>query len=328
MSKSRNAGSVIFGFDYQVDAAICLFLRDIEKIKKIKVEGKFEDIEEFIDDDSVIYCQVKSVHNPQKYNALTKKLKDAIESLSDCPIINNDSLRYCSNQIDPLINSSPLFSANDVLIYHYSDLDIDSKNRIKKYFKNSSSKYEKMSVIKIPYNVSKDINTKRHFIIEEAKKFLINIKEDTAHSSELVSTWHDYFRNSATSSDSKFFISKKEFVWIIIGHLLNQRINKIDINDESLIEDVERQYEDLIIYKVNNFEIATKIIGLYIEQFHTGRWTDINSFVNFNLNELSVLIYGDDSIDQIMKIALNAIVNSIIKMRTRIDRIKKGAKLC
>jgi hypothetical protein len=329
MGKSRNASSVIFGVEYQIDAAICLFLRDIEKIDKIKVEGIFEDIEEFLEDNSIIYCQVKSVYDPNKTNGSTNKLKKAIESLSECPIKDNDSLLYCSNQIDPLIKDSPLFSGNNVLIYKFNELDTLSQDLIKKYFKQlSSRKYESLSVIKIPYNVSSDVETKKHFIIEEAKKFMIKIKIDTAYSSGLVSIWHDFFGNSATGKGTNFCVTKKEFIWVIIAHLLNQRINKIDIDDESLIEEVERKYESLIRSKINNFEITTKIIGLYKEQQNLSLRSDINSFIKYNLDELSLLIYGVKLIDEIEELALNSIVVSILKIRTNIDRIKKGAKLC
>lgn len=329
MGKDRNACSVIFGIEYQIDAAICLFLRDIHKIEKIKVEGKFEDIEEFLNNDSIIYCQVKSVYDPKNTNVSSSKLKKAIESLSECPIDINDGLLYCSNQVDPLIKKSPLYSGNDILIYKFNDLDTPSQDLIKKYFNKIPSKnYESLSVIKIPYNVSSDIDTKRHFIIEEAKKFLLKANTDTAFSSELVTTWHDYFNNSATGKGIKFYITKKEFTWIVIAKLMNQRIFNINVDDESLIEEVESKYESLIRNKINSFEITAKIIGLYKEQLKLGLWSNIQSYIKYNIDTLSLLIYGHISIDEIEEFALIAIVNSILKLRTKIDRIKKVANIC
>ena len=75
MGTNRNAGAVIFGFDYQIDAAICLFVRNIKLIEKIKVEGKYEDIEQILSDGSIIYCQVKSVIDATKDSKQVKKQK-------------------------------------------------------------------------------------------------------------------------------------------------------------------------------------------------------------------------------------------------------------
>lgn len=45
MSKSRRANAVIFGFDFQVNAAIVLMLENIEDLKSLRLEGNYEDIE-------------------------------------------------------------------------------------------------------------------------------------------------------------------------------------------------------------------------------------------------------------------------------------------
>ena len=106
-----------------------MFLKRLRSIKKIKVEGKYEDIEQILDDGSKIYCQVKSVIDDQKDSTTTirKKLKDALTSLSKCILNEKDQLLYCSNQKDLLISKSPLFSNEDILMYQFSELDDDSK---------------------------------------------------------------------------------------------------------------------------------------------------------------------------------------------------------
>lgn len=42
---SRRADQVMFGFEFQVNAAIILMLRNIKSLDTIRIEGNYEDIE-------------------------------------------------------------------------------------------------------------------------------------------------------------------------------------------------------------------------------------------------------------------------------------------
>ena len=44
MERSRRADAVVFGFDFQVNAAIVLFLENIEEVEKICLRSNYEDI--------------------------------------------------------------------------------------------------------------------------------------------------------------------------------------------------------------------------------------------------------------------------------------------
>ena len=44
MAKSRRANAVVFGFDFQVNAAIVLMIENIEDLKSLRLEGNYEDI--------------------------------------------------------------------------------------------------------------------------------------------------------------------------------------------------------------------------------------------------------------------------------------------
>lgn len=45
MAKSRRVNAVMFGFDFQVNAAIILMIENIEDLKSLCFEGNYEDIE-------------------------------------------------------------------------------------------------------------------------------------------------------------------------------------------------------------------------------------------------------------------------------------------
>lgn len=41
----RNASYTLFGWDFQVNAAIFIFLKNLKDIDKVRLEGKLQDIE-------------------------------------------------------------------------------------------------------------------------------------------------------------------------------------------------------------------------------------------------------------------------------------------
>lgn len=45
MNKNRRANSVVFGFDFQINAAIILMLENLRELDFLRLEGNHEDIE-------------------------------------------------------------------------------------------------------------------------------------------------------------------------------------------------------------------------------------------------------------------------------------------
>lgn len=60
----RSADSVMFGFDFQVNAAIVLMLEDIKGLRSIRLEGDYEDIELSYDNGEYVLAQAKSITDP------------------------------------------------------------------------------------------------------------------------------------------------------------------------------------------------------------------------------------------------------------------------
>ena len=58
---NRRANATVFGFDFQINAAIVLMLKNIQELKSLKLEGDYEDIELELENGSYILAQAKSV---------------------------------------------------------------------------------------------------------------------------------------------------------------------------------------------------------------------------------------------------------------------------
>lgn len=84
MSKSRRANAVIFGFDFQVNAAIVLMLENIQELNSLKLEGNYEDIEITLDNGEYILAQAKAVEKSSvDFQNVRQNLKKALISLSE-----------------------------------------------------------------------------------------------------------------------------------------------------------------------------------------------------------------------------------------------------
>ena len=330
MTTIEKTGAIIFGFDYQIDAAICLFLKRLRSIKKIKVEGKYEDIEQILDDGSKIYCQVKSVIDDQKDSTTTirKKLKDALTSLSKCILNEKDQLLYCSNQKDLLISKSPLFSNEDILMYQFSELDDDSKKIIKKYFKGDISNLEKLIIIKIPYKLASDAETRCHYINREISSFLVSINENEGYYKELRKEWHEFLKGTAYDQKGLFSISKKEMMLVVLLILLDKYIKNEDyINDISLENALDEQYEELKKKKILSFEIFNKLQGIFYEEkfkYSSIRNEELRMIFNDRKNEIITAIYGDEIAPNELETETSySIFAGTLRLRSKTMKIKE-----
>lgn len=331
MAKNRNASAVIFGFDYQVDAAICLFIRNISEIEKIKVEGKYEDIEQVMSNGSIIYCQIKSVIDPINTTDTTKrnKIKNALESLSKCPITNNDKLMYCSNQKDILISNAGLFSANNILEYEYDYLDDASKNLIRKYFKGQMDKCKALSIIKIPYNIATDNKTRRAFIYDSVKEFLLSVREEPALSYSICQAWHEYLKNSSYGKPGEYFLTKKELIWVLIASIISNRIDYDLVDDEQIVDDVKKRCDDLFLNKLLNFEIFNKLNFIYEEEKNklVGSKVMIADIFEKKKEEIVNIVFSKNQYDDIDISTTFIIFSAVVRLKNRIKTIKEGCKI-
>ena len=63
MEKDRRANAVLFGFDFQVNAAIVLMLENIKELQSLRLESENEDIDLELVSGKHILAQAKSVVN-------------------------------------------------------------------------------------------------------------------------------------------------------------------------------------------------------------------------------------------------------------------------
>lgn len=131
---NRRANSVMFGFDFQVNAAIVLMLKNIKELSSLKLEGEYEDIELKLEDGSYILAQAKGIEAASSdFRNVRKNLKKALNTLSEgSRDIEVRKLILITNSLNPLNEETNIFFGESYR--DYNTLPPSSKKIIDNYF--------------------------------------------------------------------------------------------------------------------------------------------------------------------------------------------------
>ena len=104
MGKDRRANAVLFGFDFQVNAAIVLMLENIKELQSLRLESENEDIDIELYSGNHILAQAKAIVNSSTdFTNVRSNLKKALESLSEgTKKVKTEKLILITNSPNPL----------------------------------------------------------------------------------------------------------------------------------------------------------------------------------------------------------------------------------
>ena len=119
---NRNASYTLFGWDFQINAAIFIFLKNIKEIDRLRLEGELQDIEIIKKDKSKIYAQAKAIYKYDDYTNVIANLKSALSSLNESKQKDSDcnEIIYVTNTPNPFKKDMGYFSG--VTNLRYEDL--------------------------------------------------------------------------------------------------------------------------------------------------------------------------------------------------------------
>lgn len=269
-----NASASAFGWQFQVDAAIFLFLYYIDEVDEIVVEGKYQDIELLCKNSRHIYAQAKSIHNGSLDNR-SSKLEDAIISLVKTPADLNkgDELLYISNYEAP-IKRTEIFKNKVVRLKNASDEKAEFCIQIERIITkleaivdkatpSKKTKYQELinriCAINVddfmvstiypyintenPRDMFKEIENKINEIL--TIKFDIQSPYLQRFVQSLLTEWHETFLVNATMPNDKKHkkMSKEELLWQIVVILSEINIDISDLFDSEIDPDLIDEYE-------------------------------------------------------------------------------------
>lgn len=312
----NDASYVPFGFAFQADAGILLFIKHFSEVKSMSIESHLQDIELVKKNGELILAQAKSSQNPMNANNEKDKLIDALFSLIKCNNNASDMLIYISNLPDPLkSNDKNEFDLREVNYKYLSSKAVSNvDNAIEKLKVKLTNKIEDSNTNKKIREKSKiilkhlvDLNKEKLYFIS-IPKYYGDIKEDRVceiikqiqiflsdkmkyapslallMSKQIYDIWHNkcFFDSTLSAKSDKKFIKKDDLIWPLIT-LFSEKMNLLDLQ-EIIDEEITSEIHEKINYlshdfiKLNDFELVNKILSSYEE------YKKLNPIKNSRLN--------------------------------------------
>ncbi len=298
---SNDASASSFGWNFQANAGIFLFLKYVQNATDIKIESKLQDIEITLINGSKIFAQAKSAQDYTAAKDKKEKFKDAIVSLARNRQ-NNNQLIYISN-IPDTFKSATNFFDNSIVSYNsclsnvkkeiddiFQSIILSIENKIKKEkeqarknklseIKNKVEQFDKSSLFISAINPYFGDEENRYIKISDTVlSFLVDyikLNRDDAISikQRLLEHWQLRLEHNSTVSDKcdTKKITKADFAWPIAAYLIDNDLSEINdclsfTPDKSITNEVNRIMELPTSIYHERFEFSNKVLQEF-EQF-------------------------------------------------------------
>lgn len=335
VAKSRRANAVMFGFDFQVNAAIVLMIENIEDLKSLRLEGNYEDIELELQNNRYILAQAKAVEKSSSdFRNVRKNLEKALVSLSEGgQKVDAKQLILITNSPNPLNEdaSRSIFWGNA----HRTFLSLPetSQELIRGYLDNISYPLDvnKFMIQVLPFETDEDIE--RYKVIRKVvDDFIGDLNLNIPGlGKKLLKIWYEEVFKNGTKKEAVIQLKKKDIVWpimVIATDIVYCDDSFADIFDSSAYDEIVRQYKDTIESCCERCEFFIKVLCDYNTYQTTKKLSD--KALDFAMNKWQDYLseFELDGMDEEMQKGLvQIILYRIVRNRIVIQNIKKGVKL-
>ena len=331
---SRNASYTLFGWDFQVNAAIFIFLKNLKNIDKVRLEGKLQDVEFIKKDNSKIFAQAKSIYKYDDYTNVISNLKSALKSLDEAqekdPLCNE--VIYVTNTPNPFNSDMGFFSG--VTKTDYEGLPTSCKTIVDSIMiKDSlnSLNTQQFSIQVIPFH-GDDLDNRYKYIKELVNELLADLNlAGSGFAPSLLNVWHNEIFKNGTIPDTEIHIKKSELIWPLIFLVTDQASDEwlSQELDEDVYEEVKSKYRNIINNATDRFETYTKVVSDYRDYAFTGSNREkIKKFISESWDKYKSEIDTNNMLsDEEQEYVIKIVLHKIIVKKDYISRIKTGAGL-
>ena len=321
---NRTATSVLFGFDFQANAAIVLMLENIKDMSSIRLEGS-EDIEINLNNGSSILAQAKSVVNSSTdFSNVLSNLKKSIISLSEAEhklgVVKE--FIYITNTPNPF-NEKQL----NPIFYGASQRDYKINKIISKIEKPLDTSKFKIQIL--PFETDND-NERYKCVMNAIGDFIPKLGNISIAKDNLHGIWvKDLFR-SGTKRMSDIKLTKKDIIWPLIVLVTQNENYDEDEFDDSEIYELSRSYEAIINTCSEKYEFVTKVLCAYNVFYKEAKQSERKrKFIEMESSKFAYLFEGESVSlsNTLQEKLLQIIVRNILNKRIQIDNIKNAVNL-
>lgn len=334
--RDRRAHAVLFGFDFQVNAAIVLMLENIRELKSLRLEGNEEDIELTLEDDRKILAQAKSVENASSdFSNVRANLKKALITLSEgAQKAETKQLIFITNSPNPFNDQNSRNIFWGPTRRPFSTLPPSAQEIVIEYLKTIDNPLDPHKFIVQVFPFETDDETERYKAVMQAiNDFIGSLNANTSPGlgKKLLQVWHNDIFVNGSKKDVAIQLNKKNIIWPII--VLETDITRceesfIEQFDVGVYDEVVHLYGETIdsccervdfftrvLYDYNQFQCNKKPMDKCLE-FVDCSWEDYKS-------EFAVSGIDSEALEALTK----TVLYNVVRRRIIINKIKQGANL-
>lgn len=335
MVRVRRADAVVFGFDFQVNSAIVLFLENIKDVKSLRLEGNYEDIEIELNNGQYVLAQAKAVEKASTdFRNVRANMQKAIISLSE------GNQRVKAKELIMITNSPNPFNdkvSMSVFYGHshrkYDTLPDSAKELVDRYLSTISKPLDtdKFMVHVIPFETDDD-RERYKVIMECINNFIGDINPDIPGlGRKLLDVWHWQVFDNGGKHNSEIKLKKKDIIWPILVTILEDRSCDDDFLeqfDAGIYEEVRYRYSEIIENHCERCEFFIKILSEYNSFISSKKPKDkIFDFIKEKWLMFKDEFSSEDIDDEIKEAITKIVMYRVIKRRLAINRVKEGTNL-
>lgn len=338
MAKSRRANAVVFGFDFQVNAAIVLMIENIEDLKSLRLEGNYEDIEIELENNQYILAQAKAVERSSSdFRNVRKNLEKSLISLSEGnQKVDAQRLILITNSPNPLNEEASRSIFWGDAHREFLSLPESSQELIRRYLDNINQPLDtdKFMIQILPFETDNDIE--RYKVVKRVvDDFIGDLNLNIPGlGKKLLSIWHEEVFENGTKKDAAIQLKKKDLIWPImvvatdVGYCDN---SFADIFDSSAYDEIVRQYRETIESCCERCEFFIKVLCDYNTyqttkkpsekclDFVMNKWRDY--LLEFELDGMDEEIAILDTVFKSIE-SLGGSINSDLSVKIRDDIVR------
>ena len=335
MNKDRRADAVLFGFDFQVNAAIVLMLENIKSLCTLRLESTNEDIDIELHNGKHILAQAKSIVNSSTdFRNVRNNLKKALKSLSEgSKKVETEKLIFITNSPNPLNESASHDQFWGPSRRSFDQLPKSAKTIINKYLTKIEQplNVNQFVIQVIPFET--DVESEQYKAVAKViDDFIGDLKLDIPGiGKQLHRLWRNEVFKNGTKKDTNIILSKKNLIWPII--VITTDIERIDRDfteqfDSGLFDEVVRRFREVIDSCCERVEFFTKILFDFNSYQYTGKPNEKTiSFVKGHWRNYATELEGCGIDSETVEALSKVIVYNVIRRRYEINRIKREVSL-
>ena len=335
MLKSRRADAVVFGFDFQVNAAIVLFLQNVEQVEKIRLEGNYEDIEIQLNSGEMVMAQAKAVEKASfDFNNVRKNIKKALRSLSEADNkVNARDLIVITNSPNPFNDTQSMSAFYGHAHRKYDSLPPTAKEMVDKYLNELDKPLDvnKLTIQVLPFETDDD-DERYKVILQIINDFVGRLKTNVPGvGRQLLETWHWQIFDNGGKENVDIKLSKKDIIWpllVKITEIAQCDDEFLEQFDSCMYEEIVNRYADIINSHCEQCEFFIKILSDY-NMFKTEKKPieKMAEFIEKNWENYVSEFYVEGLESEIQEAITKIVMHNIIRRKFTIDRIKKEVNL-